>query len=175
MSGTGPLLFLVGGSRADIEGLETATATGAHRREIGGAMKAYIGIAMLVTLTVGRTIAIAAQEPKPTVNQSKPAARAVASDDNMAVYRQLAAETLAAFQAHDMSTARKKARELEVTWDTRAKALQKKSPDLWGQIDRAMDAFIKPVMQGKSHEAAKVQTAYDTYIVKLQLAETKRT
>jgi hypothetical protein len=41
--------------------------------------------------------------------------------------------------------------------------------DLWGQIDKAMDAFIKPV-QGKSPDPAKVQTAYDTFIAKLQLA-----
>jgi hypothetical protein len=133
-------------------------------------MKASIRIAMLVTLTVCGTIAIAAQEPKPAVNQSKPAAGAVAADDSMTLYRQLAADTLTAFQAHDMPTARKKARELEVTWDTREKALQKKSPDLWGQIDKAMDAFIKPVMQSKSLDPAKVQSAYDTYIAKLQLA-----
>ena len=67
-----------------------------------------------------------------------------------------------------MPTAKKKARELEVAWDTREKALQKKNPDLWGQIDKAMDAFIKPL--GKSPDAAQVQTAYDTFIAKLQLA-----
>ena len=66
-------------------------------------------------------------------------------------------------------TQKKKARELEVAWDTREKALQKKSPDLWGQIDKAMDAFIKPV-QDKSPDPTKVQTAYDTFIAKLQLA-----
>jgi hypothetical protein len=32
----------------------------------------------------------------------------------------------------DLPTAKKKARELEVTWDTRENALQEKSPDLWG-------------------------------------------
>ena len=88
----------------------------------------------------------------------------------MTPYRKLAADTLKAFKAHDMPTAKKKARELEVAWDTREKALQKKSPDLWGQIDKAMDAFIKPVMQDKSPDPAKVQAAYDTFIAKLQLA-----
>ena len=132
-------------------------------------MKASIRMAMLVTLTVSGTIAIAAQQPKPA-SQSTRAAGAVAADDNMTPYRNLAGDTLAAFKAHDMATAKKKARELEVTWDTREKALQKKSPDLWGQIDKAMDAFIKPVMQGKSLDPAKVETAYDTYIAKLQLA-----
>jgi hypothetical protein len=127
-------------------------------------MKAWIRIAMLVTLTVCGTIASSAQEPKPAVDQSKPAA-----DDNMTPYRTLAADTLKAFKAHDMPTAKKKARELEVAWDSREKALQKKSPDVWGQIDKAMDAFIKPV-QDKSPDPAKVQAGYDAFIAKLQLA-----
>ncbi|HEX9367806.1 MAG TPA: hypothetical protein VF921_14340 [Vicinamibacterales bacterium] len=132
-------------------------------------MKAWIRIAMLVTLTVCGTIASSAQEPKSAVDQSKPAASAAATDDNMTPYRTLAADALKAFKAHDMATAKKKAKELEVAWDTREKALQKKSPDLWGQIDKAMDGFIKPV-QNKSSDPAKVQTAYDTFIAKLQLA-----
>ena len=132
-------------------------------------MKAWIRIAMLVTLTVCGTIASSAQEPKPAVDQSKLAADAPAADDNMTPYRTLAADTLKAFKAQDIPTAKKKARELEVAWDTREKALQKKSPDLWGQIDKAMDAFIKPV-QDKSPDPAKVQTAYDAFIAKLQLA-----
>ena len=134
-------------------------------------MKALISIAMVGTLSVCGTIALSAQE---AVDQSHPAARAVAADDNMTPYRELASDTLTAFKAQDMSTARKKARELEVAWDTREKALQKKSPDVWGQIDKAMDAFIKP-MQDRSPDAAKIQTAYDTFIAKLQLAvEPKR-
>src|SRR5262249_53548060 len=96
----------------------------------GGTMKASIKIAMLVTLTVCGTIAIEAQEP--TAGQSTPAAGAAATDDNMTPYRNLAADTLTAFKAHDMATAKKKARELEVAWDTREKTLQKRSPELWG-------------------------------------------
>src|SRR5947207_2443481 len=125
-------------------------------------MKAWIRIAMLVTLTVCGTMAASAQSPKP-------AAGAAVADDNMTPYRTLAADTLAAFKAHDMATAKKKAKELEVAWDSREKALQKKSPDLWGQIDKAMDDFIKP-MGGKSPDPAKVQTAYDAFIARLQLA-----
>ena len=131
-------------------------------------MKPWIRIAMLVTLTECGTIALSAQEPKPAT-QTRPGADAPAADDNMTPYRKLATDTLQAFQAHDMPTAKKKARELEVAWDTREKALQKKSPDLWGQIDKAMDAFIKP-LQGKSPDPASVQTAYDTFIAKLQMA-----
>ena len=128
-------------------------------------MKMWIRTAMFVTLTVCGTVALSAQEPKPAVDKS----RAVAADDNMTAYRKLATDTLEAFRAHDMPTAKKKARELEVAWDTREKALQKKSPDVWGQIDKAMDVFIKP-MQDKSPDPAKVQMAYDTFIAKLQLA-----
>jgi hypothetical protein len=92
-------------------------------------MKAWIRIAMLVTLTVCGTIASSAQEPKPAA-QAKSAAGAPVADDNMTPYRKLATDTLQAFKAHDMPTAKKKARELEGAWDTREKALQKKSPDL---------------------------------------------
>src|SRR5882724_9983360 len=112
---------------------------------MGGAMKAWIIIAMLLTLTVNGPVAAWAQEPKPALDQPRPTAGGPAGDDNMTPYRKLATDTLQAFQAHDMPTAKKKARELEVAWDTREKALQKKSPDLWDQIDKAMDAFIKPV------------------------------
>jgi hypothetical protein len=164
--------FLLGGSRTTLDARYGQRQVAVSSRT-GGTMKTSIKLALLMTFTVCGTIVIAAQESTPVTNQAKPAVGAVAAD-NMALYRQLAAETLTAFQAHDMSTAHKKARELEVTWDSREKALQKKSPDLWGQIDKAMDAFIKPVMQGKSPDPARVQTAYDTYIAKLQLAEPKR-
>jgi hypothetical protein len=132
-------------------------------------MKAWIRIAMLVTLTVWGASAPSAQESKPTVDQSKPAVGVAAADDNMTPYRKLAGDTLTAFKAHDLPAAKKKARELEAAWDSHEKALQKKSPDLWGQIDKAMDAFIKPV-QEKSPDPARIQTAYDTFIAKLQLA-----
>jgi len=130
-------------------------------------MKAWIRIAMLVALTGSGTIPSSAQEPKRGA-EARPAG-APAADDNMTPYRKLATDTLLAFKAHDIPTVKKKARELEVAWDTQEKALKKKSPDLWGQIDMAMDAFIKPV-QDKSPDPAKVQTAYDTFIAKLQLA-----
>jgi hypothetical protein len=113
-------------------------------------MKTWIRIAMLVMLTAG-------------------AAGVAAADDNMTPYRTLAADTLAAFKAHDMTTAKKKARELEVAWDSHEKALQKKSPALWKQIDDAMDGLVKP-MKDKAPDAAKIQAAYDTFIAKLQLA-----
>jgi hypothetical protein len=131
-------------------------------------MKGSIRIAMMVALTVCGTLA--AQEPKPADGrQSTPPAGAAPAGDNMTPYRNLAADTLKAFKANDMPTAKKKARELEVAWDKNEKALQKKSASVWEQIDKAMDGFIKPVMHDKSPDPAKVQAAYDTFVAKLQL------
>ena len=94
-------------------------------------MKTSIGISMLMTFIVCGTIAIAAQEAKPMANPSKPSASAVAADGNMQLYRQLAADTLTAFQTHDISTAQKKARELEVTWGLARKSATK---ELTGEL-----------------------------------------
>jgi len=133
-------------------------------------MTPWIRIAMSVALILCGTKALSAQGTEPANAQSKPAADAAATDDNMTPFRNLAGDTLKAFKANDMPTAKKKARELEVAWDTHEKELQKKSPDVWGQIDKAMDAFIKPVMKNKSPDPVKVQAAYDAFIAKLQLA-----
>ena len=134
--------------------------------------KAWIRIAMLATLTLGGTIALSAEAPKPAADRLQPAAGAAAADDNMTPYRMLAADTLQAFKAHDMATTKKKARELEVAWDGACKkALQKKSPALWGQIDKAMDDFIKlPCRANSTRRRHRIQAAYDTFIAKLELA-----
>ena len=128
-------------------------------------MRPWISIAILVALPVSGTIAASAHAPAPTVNLSKPAP----GDDNMTPYRKLAEDTLTAFKAHDLPMAKKKAKELETAWDRNEKALQKSAPEVWNQIDKAMDDFIKPLAT-KNPDAAKVQTAYDTFIAKLQLA-----
>jgi hypothetical protein len=125
-------------------------------------LKASINLLVFGILILCGTIPSSGQEPAPV-------AAVAAGNDIMTPYRMLATDTLMAFKAHDLPAAKKKARELEVTWDSREKALRKKSPELWGQIDKAMDAFIKP-MQDKSPDPAKVQTAYDSFMAKLQLA-----
>jgi len=131
-------------------------------------MKTWIGIGTLVMFTVSGALTSSAQASTPAPDQSQPAT-ATPADDNMTPYRKLATDTLTAFKAHDMANARKKAKELETAWDKDQKALQKESRDVWNQIDKAMDDFIKP-LQDKAPDAAKVQAAYDTFIAKLQLA-----
>ena len=131
-------------------------------------MNTWIKTATLVMFTVSGTLTSSAQASMPASEQSQPAA-ATPADDNMTPYRRLATDTLTAFKAHDMASAKKKAKELETAWDKDQKALQKNSPDVWNQIDKAMDDLIKP-MQDKAPDTARVQTAYDTFIAKLQLA-----
>ena len=127
-------------------------------------MNTPIRLALVMTLTISGTIAIAAREIKPTA-----AMTLSVQDDNMTPYRNLAAATLTAFKANDLATARKKAKELESAWDKNEKALQESSRSVWDQIDKAMDDFIKP-LSAKAPDAAKVQATYDAFIAKLQLA-----
>lgn len=96
----------------------------------------------------------------------------VVRDDNMTPYRNMATETLKAFQAKDLATARKRAKDLETMWDRNEKQLEKTSPEVWKQIDKAMDDFIKP-LSDKAPDAAKIQAAYDVFIEKLKLGVKK--
>jgi hypothetical protein len=131
-------------------------------------MKPWIGIATLVMFTLPGPLASSAQASAPALRQPQQAATTPA-DDNMTPYRKMAADTLTAFKAHDMAASRKKAKELETAWDNDQKALQKQNRDVWDQIDKAMDGFIKP-LGDKAPDAAKVQAAYDTFLAKLELA-----
>jgi hypothetical protein len=73
-------------------------------------MKAWFRIAMLVTLPVCGTTAFSAPGTKPAVDESTPTGSVAAVDDNMTPYRTLAADALQAFKAHDMTTAKTKAK-----------------------------------------------------------------
>jgi hypothetical protein len=122
----------------------------------------------LTTVTVSGMLTSTAQASIPRLDEFQSAA-ATPADDNMTPYRKLAADALTAFQAHDLAGARKKAKELEKAWDNDQKALQKENRDVWNQIDKAMDDFIKP-LDDKAPDSDKVQKAYDTFIAKLKLA-----
>jgi hypothetical protein len=128
-------------------------------------MRTWIRIAMLLAVGMWGIVGVSAHAPKP-VNL---AASALTADDNMTPYRKLAEDTLKAFKAMDLPTARKKAKELETAWDKNEKGLQKSAPEVWKEIDKALDDFIKP-LQDKAPDAAKVQTSYDAFIAKLKLA-----
>ena len=89
---------------------------------------------------------------------------------NIAAYKTLADETLKAFKAGDLATAKKKAKELEKAWDTTGKADLAKKQDLWKEIDTALDGFIDPILKEEKPDPAKVEAGYKDFIAKLNKA-----
>jgi hypothetical protein len=91
----------------------------------------------------------------------------------MGAYRALAQLSYQAFQKGDNATAAELARILERAWDKGEQDLSKSSPEVWQQIDEAMDVFIKPLMRPskKSPDPAQVRTAYNEYLEKLKQAD----
>jgi hypothetical protein len=96
----------------------------------------------------------------------------------MGPYRALAHLAYAAHQKGDDATAAQLARILERVWDKAEDyggdtALSKTSPDVFKQVDKAMDDFITPLENyGKAPlDAAKLKAAYNAYLEKLKLAD----
>lgn len=96
----------------------------------------------------------------------------------MGPYRALARLTYAAAQKGDGSAATQLAKILERVWDKAEDyggdtALSKTNPDLFKQVDKAMDDFITAVQAGAKTpgDTAKLKGAYNNYLEKLQLAD----
>jgi hypothetical protein len=102
--------------------------------------------------------------------QDKNPQTAGVEDTNMGPYRALAQLSFQAFQKGEHATAATLARILERTWDKGEADFEKSNPDLRGKIDRAMDAFIKPIMAyaSKRPDPVQVQAAYKDYLDKLK-------
>ncbi|HVR85213.1 MAG TPA: hypothetical protein VMU54_12930 [Planctomycetota bacterium] len=123
-------------------------------------MKLGLAAAFLASLTgIGR------------VSAGEDALRSVSlRASGIAAYKTLADETLKAFKAGDMATAKKKAKELEKAWDTTGKADLAKKQDLWKEIDTALDGFIDPILKEEKPDPAKVEAGYKDFIAKLNKA-----
>jgi hypothetical protein len=96
----------------------------------------------------------------------------------MGAYRALAQHAYVEFQKGDVATAAELARRLERVWDKAEDyggdtALKKTHPDLFEEIDKAMDDFVLPLEQYKTKapEASKVKAAFSAYLEKLKLAD----
>jgi len=96
----------------------------------------------------------------------------------MGAYRAIAQHAYIEFQKGDAATAAQLAHSLERVWDKGEDyggdtALKKTHPDLFEQIDKAMDDFVLPLMdyKTKSPDPARVKAAYNTYLEKLKLAD----
>ena len=99
-------------------------------------------------------------------------------NSKMGPYRALAQHTFAEFQKGDNAAAAQLARVLERVWDKGEDyggdtALKKTHPDLFEEIDKAMDDFITPLTEYKTKalDPAKVKAAYNAYLEKLKLAD----
>ncbi|HKV25280.1 MAG TPA: hypothetical protein VJN93_11870 [Candidatus Acidoferrum sp.] len=99
-------------------------------------------------------------------------------NSKMGAYRALAQHTYFEFQRGDIMAAAQLARSLERVWDKAEDyggdmALHKTKPDLFEEIDKAMDEFVMPLEAYKSKppEAAKVKAAFNNYLEKLKLAD----
>ncbi len=137
------------------------------KRECGSLMS------ICASLILAMTVAPPCQAEDTKVTQ------AVGVDDTkMGAYRALAQLSFQAFKRGDGATAAELARILERTWDAAEGgsgdgSLIKTKKDLFVEIDKAMDVFIKPVMQyaTKAPDPAAVQAAYDDFLKKLKRGE----
>jgi hypothetical protein len=96
----------------------------------------------------------------------------------MGAYRALAQHAFSEFQKGDTAAAAQLARSLERVWDKAEDyggdtALKKTHPDLFEQIDKAMDDFVLPLMdyKTKAPDPARIKAAYNAYLEKLKLAD----
>jgi len=87
-------------------------------------------------------------------------------------YRSLAKMAADAANKKDLVAATKFSQTLEMEWDEGEQALRRSSPDIWNQIDEAMDDFIHAI--ARSGNAAPgdsaLNIAYETFLKKLSLA-----
>ena len=98
-------------------------------------------------------------------------------NSKMGVYRALAQVIHQSFEKGDFQTAAVLGRVLDKTWDRiegmDERGFRKTNPQLFEEIDDAMDAFIMPVIHydKKTPDASSVQAAYNAYLEKLKAAD----
>jgi hypothetical protein len=96
----------------------------------------------------------------------------------MGAYRAIAQHAYVEFQKGDAAAAAQLAHSLERVWDKGEDyggdtALKKTHPDLFEQIDKAMDDFVLPLMdyKTKAPDPARIKAAFNAYLEKLKLAD----
>jgi len=96
----------------------------------------------------------------------------------MGAYRAIAQHAYLEFQKGDTVAAAQLAHSLERVWDKGEDyggdtALKKTHPDLFEEIDKAMDDFIAPLMdyKAKAPDPSRVKAAFNAYMEKLKLAD----
>jgi hypothetical protein len=130
-------------------------------------------IVILVALfmgTAGCTSASAQEKKNPQT--------AGVDNTKMGAYRAIAQHAYLEFQKGDMAAAAQLAHSLERVWDKGEDyggdtALKKTHPDLFEQIDKAMDDFVLPLTEYKTKtpDPARIKAAFNAYLEKLKLAD----
>jgi hypothetical protein len=141
----------------------------------GGAARMFLTV--VLGLILG-TAAIAAVAPVALGQEARQPQTSGVDNTKMGPYRALAHLAFAALQKGDGATAAQLARVLERVWDKGEDyggdtALSKTNPELFKQIDKAMDEFITPLENFSKVpvDAAKVKVAYSAYLEKLKMAD----
>jgi hypothetical protein len=113
-----------------------------------------------------------------TAQEKKTPQTAGVDNTKMGAYRAIAQHAFVEFQKGDGAAAAQLAHSLERVWDKGEDyggdmALKKTHPDLFEQIDKAMDDFVQPLMEYKSKppDPARVKAAFNAYLEKLKLAD----
>jgi hypothetical protein len=122
---------------------------------------------------------IATGAVSPASAQEKKAPQTDGVDNTkMGAYRAIAQHAYLEFQKGDYAAAAQLARSLERVRDKGEDyggdtALKKTHPDLFEQIDKAMDDFITPLMEykAKAPDQARIKAAFSAYMEKLKLAD----
>ncbi len=129
--------------------------------------------AILIALFLGTAgVSLASAQDK------KNSQTAGVDNTKMGAYRAIAQHAYLEFQKGDMAAAAQLAHSLERVWDKGEDyggdtALKKTHPDLFEQIDKAMDDFVLPLAEYKTKppDAARVKAAFNAYMEKLKLAD----
>ena len=129
--------------------------------------------ALLIALLLGMgTLSSAAAQER------KNPQTAGVDNTKMGAYRAIAQHAFWEFQKGDTAAAAQLARSLERVWDKAEDyggdtALKKTHPDLFEEIDKAMDDFVLPLTEYKTKppDPARVKAAFNAYLEKLKLAD----
>ena len=129
--------------------------------------------AILVALFMGMAAFSRASAQEKKVPQT-----AGVDNTKMGAYRAIAQIAYVEFQRGDVAAAAQLAHSLERVWDKGEDyggdtALKKTHPELFEQIDKAMDDFVLPLMDYKTKppDPARIKAAYNAYLEKLKLAD----